>query len=346
MPTLSTSSPFGLLRKAQMRALRVIAAVTFAAVGIAGGTQAFQQHQTGAADAAQTSQVNFWRLVAGKSDSLPGTKTLLARDLRALDTAEAQSSFVAPANRYGGVVREIGFDPFAGGASGCTECGPLTDSALQTLAEVNSGNIDQVVDRLSPAETETGLTLTPAGIPAVAALALWATAAGGVSLALAHRRLKMVAGYPARSLSDLPWDQPSTDRNVVAGLGWSVAVPIMVAQKFSAGKFTQKVQERFPEQASLLDEVQAAIDRYGLKPGNEIVAARDRIRLELESQVRHGLSDTDNDLEMLAARLEESEAWMKMRADAAKEFDGNSRTGHGAKPHRQTDPPQPYAQGG
>jgi hypothetical protein len=100
---------------------------------------------------------HFYLVVAGeRSGSEPGPGNKLARDLRDLHIPVGSSyvrevqAFRGDSNRYGGVTRDLGFDPFEG--PNCQECGPLDFSVQDTVIAVKGGGIDAVI-----AEIESGI---------------------------------------------------------------------------------------------------------------------------------------------------------------------------------------------
>lgn len=96
---------------------------------------------------------HFYLVVAGQlSGAEPGPANKLARDLRELtvpsgDTYEATlSRFRGDSNRYGGVTRELGFDPFEG--PNCSECGPLDVAVQENVVVIHNGGIDTVIEEI------------------------------------------------------------------------------------------------------------------------------------------------------------------------------------------------------
>lgn len=103
--------------------------------------------------AAATEVEHFYLVVAGeRSGAEPGPANKLARDLRDLtvpsgDTYEAAvSRFRGDSNRYGGITRDLGFDPFEG--PNCSECGPLDVAVQENVVVIHNGGIDTVIEEI------------------------------------------------------------------------------------------------------------------------------------------------------------------------------------------------------
>ena len=103
--------------------------------------------------AAATKVEHFYLVVAGeRSGAEPGPANKLARDLRDLNVpsgdtfAATLSRFRGDSNRYGGVTRELGFDPFEG--PNCSECGPLDVAVQENVVVIHNGGIDTVIGEI------------------------------------------------------------------------------------------------------------------------------------------------------------------------------------------------------
>ncbi len=113
---------------------------------------------------------HFYLVIAGERSGVePGPGNKLARDLRDLHVPDGSSYavqirlFRGDSNRYGGVTRDLGFDPFEG--PNCSECGPLDFNVQETVIAVKNGGIDAVVDELeSTVEIEEPISGPPASL--------------------------------------------------------------------------------------------------------------------------------------------------------------------------------------
>lgn len=102
---------------------------------------------------AATKVEHFYLVVAGRLSGVePGPANKLARDLRDLNVPEgddyesAVSRFRGDSNRYGGITRDLGFDPFEG--PNCSECGPLDVAVQDTLVVIkgSAAGINEVIE--------------------------------------------------------------------------------------------------------------------------------------------------------------------------------------------------------
>jgi hypothetical protein len=133
----------------------LVVLLSWSAVGAVSGHSA--RGRVSEQRSAATKVEHFYLVVAGqRSGSEPGPANKLARDLRDLHVPAGSSyarevqSFRGDSNRYGGVTRELGFDPFEG--PNCSECGPLDFDVQDTVIVIKGGGIDAVI-----AEIESGL---------------------------------------------------------------------------------------------------------------------------------------------------------------------------------------------
>lgn len=308
---------FGTLFRVQLRALAILAAVTFVVLTVAGINQTLHQNELNQLVDASERQARFWALVAGEETSIePTVENLLARDLQPLvDDPDLVDKFRAPTNRYGGIADAIGVDPFNGRGLNCTECGPLSAESEEKIRQIADGNFEYVRNTTLVEYPDDGYQLTPWGLSVPVTIFLWFTVAGPLSMVVVHGYLRMLDDeYKVRSLGDLDWEYGSVQRNAVIVLGWPVTLPYMLYRKLNSRRFEAKVRATFPEQMALLDQTDRMLGRVSGPQLGELQRVRDEVRHELEVQTRSGMNASDLELQFLTEQLRNANEFLHLRS--------------------------------
>lgn len=101
-----------------------------------------------------------YQIIAGQRDSdSADTSVTLAYDLRkVLGPTDPQARslpfdivhFDGNNNSYGGITKQLGYNPFAGNGQGCSECGPLSASFKAKLLLIKRGQVGTVIEQETP----------------------------------------------------------------------------------------------------------------------------------------------------------------------------------------------------
>jgi hypothetical protein len=259
---------------------------------------------------------HFWDVVAGNSagnEPTPGNK--LARDIRSLDDATI-NSFRGNSNAYGGVVEEIGFDPFNESGLNCFECGPLSDSVKHNLVLVHSGQASVVTASLEVPK-DASYHVTPLDWSVSRTLLITWMVGGPLSL------LGACLWLEEGGLSKILRDADKSTRYALIGLTPVVMGPIAVSQVLKERRFKRQVRQAFPDHMTIIDSVDEALE--GLDPSLpetiQIRTERDDVMAELEHQTRQGADHNAIVNRFLLDNLHSVKENLDCRLEAMKELD-------------------------
>lgn len=290
----------------------VILATALTLVGSVAVQAAHNDNERDNADRA-ASQAHFWRAVAGDvSTDAPTVENQFAEDLAALSNTELRE-FRGTSNRYGGLVDQIGFDPFDERGLNCFECGPLDQRTLTNIKLVRSGQL-RVVLATVHVDTDNDYTLTPFGWP------VWWTVIV-YYLLVGHGSYLLVGLFtqPRVRPNDDRWE-PNRTMNFVAPFLWAAKVWEVRGER---ERIRSGVAEKFPDLMALVDSVDRELE--AMPEGDEkrsLVEARDAVFDELRRQTRQSERGRDNDrLKELFVDLQGASNQLDARDSALQELD-------------------------
>lgn len=267
-------------------------------------------------------QEQFWTEVAGPT-ARQSVGARFARDIRELRGSQVDT-FRGNSNTYGGVVDEIGFDPFDRTGLNCDECGPLSGDTRTRLASVQGGGLSSVLTDIH-VDPLVGYEFTPFGWPVLSVLTLTWVLGGPPTLAVAHLKLRTTrpSAY-VRNFGDIQWERLRPEGVCLVFLNPVVLSAFMLNRRLARARFRDRVREAFPEHMAVLDEVNERLHHLDLSPGlqGELEAERDAVLAELESHTRAGLTREDPLVDhYLLSSLKGVRENLELRAEAKQELE-------------------------
>jgi hypothetical protein len=321
--------------------------VAFAAMLALTGVGWYQQRSDIQAQQAQAELIDvrthFYGVVAGKTKSSGyGVEERLARDLHdqlgainpeAKALPEGITSFnVGTTNQYSGATSALGWSPFEY-SSTCSDCGKLSADFKSMLLKIKQGEVDQLIES-EQVSVNTGYTLTPFGMSGMSEAALIWLLGGPLSLFAAHRWAYATKNdYELRRFGDLDWRLDGTcdgAKVTLVALSPSFFIPYLAWRKHQRSEFAKQVQQKFPTETEVLNNVQRMLDRLGLGSGDsrahlEAEELVKYLQRELESRTRAGDdARLDSHYQRIVAELSRVDDGLRSRDEGMAELDGLS----------------------
>lgn len=259
-------------------------------------------------------QIHFWSDVGQTVPPEGGVAGRFAADLRNLDPA-ARDAFRGNSNQYGGIVGEIGFDPFNSAGLNCFECGPLSEPTKTKLQLIQSGQLTNVVEGLRSQIPNTGgYHVTPFDWSLRGTILAFWFIAGTVSA--------IVTVFIYGSVT-VVWSEGIVDRALFL-LAPGFWIGYLWRDRQHSKNSERRMRHAFPDHMAVLDEVDDALKELPRGSHVEVVLRRERdhvaaaVRRATDSGATHYDTVTNKYLLDELARVKEN---LEYRDQALKELD-------------------------
>jgi hypothetical protein len=237
------------------------------------------------------------------------------------------NDFRGTTNKYGGITRELGFNPFDSSGSTCTECGPLTTVVKAKLLLIKQGHVEQLIADETPADPGS-VQLFALDHPVVTIILLWLV--GGVILLWGSYLLLPARNRPR--LLTLSWDLDGPARQdkitimFMAPAWFLYAYP---ASKRREERIQQQIEEIAPEVIETFATIDQMLDDLPVEDRDNpeikaLLDTRRRLAIQLRNQVvKEDTGHVDPALlvSQLSAQLSAAEQILQERKKAVDEYD-------------------------